>query len=35
MRVLKDRALSAVVVDEGGPLGVGVQKLTSNQAVLL
>jgi hypothetical protein len=32
---LKERVFSAVVVDEGGPLGVGVQRLASNQAVLL
>ena len=31
----RDQVSSAVVVDEGGPLEVGVQKLTSNQAVLL
>jgi hypothetical protein len=31
----KEAAFSAVVVDEGGPLEVGVQKLASNQAVLL
>ena len=32
---LMDRPLNAVVEDEGRPLGVGVQKLASNQAVLL
>jgi len=31
----KDRTSNAVVEDEGGPLGVGVQKSASNQAVLL
>ena len=31
----RDRVFSAVVADEGGPLGVGVQKLAPNRAVLL
>jgi len=35
MKTTKDQVFSAVVVDEGGPLEVGVQKLASNQAVLL
>ena len=35
MKPTKDQVFSAVVVDEGGPLEVGVQKLASNQAVLL
>jgi hypothetical protein len=30
-----DRLLNAVVEDEGGPLGVDVQKWAPNQAVLL
>jgi hypothetical protein len=35
MKATKDLAFNAVVVDEGRPLGAGVQKLASNQAVLL
>jgi hypothetical protein len=35
MKAVKDQVFSVVVVDEGGPLGVRVQKLAPNQAVLL
>jgi hypothetical protein len=35
MRAMKDQVLNVVVADEGGPLGVRVQKLAPNQAVLL
>ena len=35
MGAATDRAFNAVVADEGGPLGVRVQKLAPNQAVLL
>ena len=35
MRTMRDQVFNAVVADEGRPLGAGVQKPASNQAVLL